>query len=113
MIVPPIQLAQGNTFSWPDQRTAGFQKQACLMNHGHVSLIVVVKVSVGANFSQVFMIIHRSSDYFAGIGYRAKQLQTGQRHRRRVGCDRSNSPSYSRQIGDEDIIRGQGITVAG
>ena len=113
MVIATIEVPECDTFVRPNERTGGFQEEACLLNRDGVGLRVLVQLHVAFDLIEMLLIIHRRGYDLAWIRYRAEKLDLCQRKRRRFWRKpgyRFNNPI---QIRNQYIVRRKRIPVSG
>ena len=90
-----VEVADGDTLAWPDQRTVRLEEQADLLDF--LNLLLVMDFGVGARLFEMLFIIDWRRDDLAGIGNWAQQLALRERERRGVFHDlRDALPQFGR-----------------
>src|SRR5262245_7145984 len=67
VIVAPLQFPESDALGRPNKRAARLEEQPDLVDYGHMRLVVVVQLSVAANFIEVLLIVDRSTDDLARV----------------------------------------------
>ena len=72
-----------------------------------------MQLRVRAHFVEVFLVVHRGRHDLAGIRHGAEQRDAGKRHPRRRRQQGLDARDDGRQVGDEQVVRGERIPAGG
>ena len=110
MVGARIRMADDDLVVRPGQRRRRLQEQADALDLRH--LVLVMDLGVGARFVEMLLVVHRRGDDLAGIGDGREQRHIGELVGFCAGQQLGDAHAQLRQARDQQINRGQGVTLA-
>src|ERR1017187_3437748 len=113
MIVTAIEMAQRDSLTGANQRTARLQKQAGLLNRDRMRLIVLMKLPVALHLVEVLLIIHGRGENLRRISHRAEEPDSFERYRMRLAADCLDPILNLGEVGEKKIAGREGVAESG